>query len=259
MREENSDSLSVKVSRRSLDSDRSNPARLPREHHGHSRMNGKMPRRTPSLNSAGSAADKSERVCNHARRIELQSEEIALLCDDKRIDRRPFERCVGKCSHKRVAAPVTPGALSSRRPVSTSPRTASRQHSAMTAGGHKFGAHCPSGTEFTLPAPGPVATERSLTLAVERDMSPKLAGCRIAASTGLVNLSVGHLPTKAPTTSTAKCEACSASCMQETLVLRQVVRKKCEMSSWRPAHRRTPFRMRQRPLPEGGASCELDR
>ena len=144
-------------------------------------------------------------------------------------------------------------------PVSTSPRTASRQHSAMTAGGHKFGAHCPSGTEFTLPAPGPVATERSLTLAVERDMSPKLAGCRIAASTGLVNLSVGHLPTKAPTTSTAKCEACSASCMQETLVLRQVVRKKCEMSSWRPAHRRTPFRMRQRPLPEGGASCELDR
>ncbi len=258
MREENSDSLSIKMGRRSLDADRSNPARLPREHHCRSRMNGKMPRRTPSLNSAGSAADKSERVCNHARRIELQSEEIALRCDDKRIDRRPFERCVGKCSHKRVAAPVTPGAAVlatvERRhrtpcnkhfhpdalPVSTSPRTASRQDSAMTADGHKFGAHCPSGTELTLPAPGPVATERSLTLAVERDMSPKLAGCRIAASTGLVSLTAGHLPTKSQTTSTAKCEACSASCMQETLVLRQVVRKKCEMSSWRPAERRTP-------------------
>ena len=129
----------------------------------------------------------------------------------------------------------------------------------MAAGGHPFGAQGHSGTDFTLPLRVPLRPKAASPLAAERDMAPDLAGCRFATSTGLVNLNIGHLPTIAQATSTAKCELSAASCMQGALVLQWIVREKREMSSRHPAHRRIPFRMRRQPLPENGVFCELDR
>ena len=129
----------------------------------------------------------------------------------------------------------------------------------MAAGGHPFGAQGHSGTDFTLPLRVPLRPKAASPLAAEREMAPDLAGCRIATSTGLVNLNIGHLPTIAPATSTTKCELRAASCMQGALVLQWIVREKREMSSRHPARQRIPFRMRRQPLPEDGNSCELDR
>ena len=92
-----------------LDTKHRDTGRLTGKHLHHRRLHREVTRRTATFDTHHRLAKQRQIIGQHAGRVQLQGEEVALAGHDQRINVRPLQIGVGQCRLEGLSGPVAPG------------------------------------------------------------------------------------------------------------------------------------------------------